>query len=349
MAGPRSLIQGSWTLPFGDYMQYEQDRIYTLPMDEIFVQGDFNCRGMVDPTNVMELARDIRARGLDVPIVVQPWTKANNPKIKFRLLAGFRRHMAHVINKAETIRCIVREDLSEVDARVLNLTENIQREDLNILQEARAIEYLKDAEVTQEEIAKRIGKSRGWVQDRVYLLELPDEIQTEAAAGTIGTKQIRQIWSLPSTQQQYEYIKRFKDSKLVQRRAAPKTEKIKRRNEKRLRIQTEIEELQDTIRDVLGNGLATQVLGWTVGYTSDLEIHQFIASECRKIGRFYAIPDGLSNVARMIPTIGEGKIKTTQNTNPDGLPWGDGPVGDRDIEEDKDLEDLESIIKDQET
>lgn len=315
---------------------FDPKRVYDIPMSAILADSRFNCRGHIDPTDVMELARDIRDRGLDTPVAVQPWTVPGKSEIKFRLMAGYRRHLAHKINRAATIPALVKEHFSDIDARVLNLTENIQRKDLNILQEARAIEHLKDAELGQEEIGRRIGKSRGWVQDRVYLLELPDEIQEEAASGVIGTKEIRKIWSLASTQQQYEWIKMFKDSKLQQKKKEPSLDKLKRmgRNEKRLRNQTEVEELQDTIRETLGNGIATRVLGWTIGAVSDLEIHQFIADLARQQGRFYAIPEGLNGPVKVTATDGQARIGGVSAL---GLPWDDGDVGDRD---DSDLDNL---------
>lgn len=320
---------------------FDSKRVYDVPMDSIFIQPGFNCRGHIDPTSVMELARDIRDRGLDFPIAVQPWKIDAKPDMRFRLVAGFRRHMAHKINNAKTITAFIKTQLTDVDARILNLTENIQRENLNILQEAHAIEHLKDAELGQEEIARRVGKSRGWVQDRVYLLELPDEIQAEAAAGVIGTKEIRNLWSLPSTQQQFEWIKRYKDSKLAQKKKEPSVDKIKRlgRNEKRLRTKTEIEELQDTIREVLGNGIATRVLGWTIAAISDLEVHQFIADLARQQGRFYAIPDGLSGPAKVVVPDADARIIGASDAAAAiGLPWADGAVGD--VADDSDLDAL---------
>lgn len=320
---------------------YDPKTVYDVPLRSIFADDTFNCRGVIDPTEVMELARSIRDRGLDLPVTVQPWTKPSDPEIKFRLVAGYRRRMAFVLNKSETIPALIRDKLTDIDARILNLTENIQRTELNILQEARTIEFLKDANMGQEEIARRVGKSRGWVQDRVYLLELPDEIQLEAAAGVISTKDIRRIWSLPSTQQQYEYVKQLKDAKALGTKREKKVAKLKAKNEKRLRTVTEIEELQDLIRDLLGNSLTTVGLGWVAGYVSDLEMHQAIADKARESGKFYPIPEGLSGRAKVTPRNPNATVAANAAAVI-GLPWTDGAVAHvaDDFDDDSDLDAL---------
>src|SRR4051812_9291295 len=88
----------------------DPDRIYDLPLTEIYADEDFNCRGIIDPTSVVELAHDIKqkekelgeGKGLISPIIVQPWLKKAGKK--WRIVAGYRRFKAHVLNQAKTIR-----------------------------------------------------------------------------------------------------------------------------------------------------------------------------------------------------------------------------------------------------
>lgn len=174
-------------------MLYDPDRIYDLPMKEIYADLTFNCRGHIDPASCAELAKDIKNKGLVQPVMVQPYDKV--PGKKFRIVMGHRRHMAHQINHAETIRAIVKEGLSDLDARVLNICENIQRQDLNILQEAMSIDSLRRGGWNELQTADKIGMSRGWVQVRFMLLDLPIEIQHEAAAGLIPQSAIRKAWT----------------------------------------------------------------------------------------------------------------------------------------------------------
>lgn len=272
---------------------YDPNKVYEIPISVIFPDDEFNSRGVINPTTVLELAKSIAERGLDSPVVLQPWSIPNQPKIKFRLVAGYRRLTAHRINKMPTIRSLIKEGLTDIDARVLNLTENLHRQDLNPKQEAHAIGHLKNLGVSQPEVAARIGKSRGWVQERYYLLEMPEPIQDDVAAGLISLKQVRHMWAMDSTEQMYEYAKQVKDAKIFGKKRTVDPNKVRKFNEKKVRSKDEIFELQDIIRDLLGNNLATRVLAWAGGEISDLEVHQSICKDAKKAGRFYEIPPGL--------------------------------------------------------
>ena len=162
--------------------------IKQIPLDDIHADAEFNCRGDILPIDVHDLALDIKERGLLQPVIVSPYTEEQEAETgyKYRLIAGFRRFTAHRVIQEKRILCIIRPDMvDEAEARLLNLTENTQRKDLNILQEARALTGLRALGVGEFDIAKRLGKSRGWVQVRCILLKLPEELHQEAAAGLI--------------------------------------------------------------------------------------------------------------------------------------------------------------------
>src|SRR5690348_11843059 len=98
-------------------MHFDPNKVYQVPMNEIFADDEFNCRGVIDPMTVIDLANDIRDKektrgegmGLIEPITLQPWSK--EPGKKYRIVAGYRRFKAHEINKAEFIRALIREGL----------------------------------------------------------------------------------------------------------------------------------------------------------------------------------------------------------------------------------------------
>src|SRR5262245_14130389 len=102
-----------------------------VPMDQIFSDDDFNCRGRIAPIDVIDLAKSIEEVGLQQPIVVQPYKHPLNPKILYRIMAGHRRFMAFRVNKSDKIPAFIREGLTDFEARLLNLTENLKRQDLN--------------------------------------------------------------------------------------------------------------------------------------------------------------------------------------------------------------------------
>lgn len=261
--------------------------IMNLKLSEIFADVEFNCRQEIDPITVIELAKDIKANGLTQPITVQPWYKEDHPEYKYRIVAGYRRFKAHQINKAETIMCIVRNNLTDIQARVLNLSENLHRQDLNIKQEAMALQKLYFAGLTEGDVAKQLGKSRGWVQIRFFLLELPEDIQNEAAAGVLTQAQVRDVWRLPSYEQQIEFVKQVKDKKILGKKREVTVEAIIKPEIKRIRSREEIFSLQENIQSVFGNNMATKVLAWAAGEISGADLSAYMQTEAHKIGRIY--------------------------------------------------------------
>lgn len=256
-----------------------------LPVKEVYLDESFNCRGQggIPYIDVSELANDIKTHGLIQPITVQP--AADVPgglpaPYKYRVVAGHRRLRAHQVLKAEFIEAYVREGLDEIAARVINLSENFQRKELNVLQEARALEALHRAGVPREAVAKKIGKSGGWVQARFYLLEMPEEIQQEAAAGLIKAQHIIQLKQLKTKEQQFEAVKKLKDAK-------DKGEKVphlgvRQKSASHVKKPRNREEIFDCIQVLaknVGYGLATRTLAWASGEISTLELYEDIRKE----------------------------------------------------------------------
>ena len=146
-----------------------------IPLEEIDDSPEFNCRGKIAPIDVLELAKDITARGLIQPVGVMELDNAQRASSgkSYRLLAGFRRFMAHKVNEAKEIACIISDIDNEIDALTYNLAENIQRKDLDILQEAMAIKRLRDLGVPETDAGIKTGMSRGWIQVRfMWAIEL---------------------------------------------------------------------------------------------------------------------------------------------------------------------------------
>jgi ParB/RepB/Spo0J family partition protein len=156
---------------------------YPIQVSEIYFDPDFNCRGDFTLESVMELAESIREKGLKFPVVVQPWDK--RPGYRYRLVAGHRRFRAMTVHlKAETIPAMIVTDLDDFEAAKLNLLENLERQDLNILQEALAIRRLFP-EGTCREIAAALKRQPSWANIRLQLLALPEKVQEMAAAGLL--------------------------------------------------------------------------------------------------------------------------------------------------------------------
>jgi ParB/RepB/Spo0J family partition protein len=276
----------------------ELQKPVNLPMSEILADEQFNCRGRIPPSEVLDLAEDIGRNKLMYPVIVRAWSNGKDfaPGKPYALVAGFRRFKAYEILDRDTIPCIVQHDMQEVDARITNLRENLLRRSLNIVQEAKAVRHLKDI-YSHEQIGKMFGQSRGWAQVRCNLLELPADIQAEAAAGMITQSQIKDIYALPASER-HEAVRKIKERKLA---GDKKTITVRKANPYRPRIRqvTEIRELQDFLRVRTGGGKVSempmelqtvqQTLAWCAGEITDMQLHGFFREV---VGDDYEIPNG---------------------------------------------------------
>lgn len=265
-------------------------KVYDVPMSEIYSDDDFNCRGKIAPIDVLDLARSIKNIGLQQAIVIQPFNLI--PGKKYRIVSGHRRFKAYIVNEDKTIPATIKIDLDELQARLYNLEENIKRKDLNILQEARAIEHFFKAGWGQETVSQQLNQSRGWVQARFAVLRLPEEIQQEIAAGFLSQEQIKQLSTIKSREQQFEAVKRIKTAKLNGEkgkiRAAPK--KAANPLAKKIRDKEEIFRLQEEIQNIVGNNFGTRLLGWAAGVVSDFDIYRDLRDVAKEKGIVWEIP-----------------------------------------------------------
>ena len=187
-----------------------------IPVSEIHEDEEFNCRGVITPFDVVDLARDIELNNLQMPVGIYEYTPEEQKRTGFRykLIQGYRRFKAcTLILEWKTIPCSVQPHMSDIQARIVNLGENLNRQALNIMQEAKAINALKLAGLSEQEVARQLHTSRGWVQVRFMLLDLPSAIQDEASAGLLSQQQIRDLYSIPNNDARFEQVKQIKDAK----------------------------------------------------------------------------------------------------------------------------------------
>jgi ParB/RepB/Spo0J family partition protein len=270
-------------------------------MGTVLSDEGFNCRGHIPPSDVVDLARDITENGLQNPILVQPWAEVRGKD--YRIVSGHRRFAAYLLNKAETIPCIVKTGLTETQALILNLGENTNRKQLNIVQEAKALERLRNAGLGQTDIAGALKVPRPWVQTRMYVLDFPPDIQDEIAAGVIVQAQIHQIHSLPEAEW-YDAVRHIKDARIkangkkirVKVPKKPKPEDIIKATP---RDTDQIEAMLDHMMEQGEVGLHTRCLAWAAGNISTLELLQdFQQYADVELGKTYRIPvEGIAGVA----------------------------------------------------
>lgn len=175
--------------------QVTEDRLERLPLGQL-TRGKYQPRRDIQPEALEELADSIRAQGVMQPIVVRPIGVD-----RYEIIAGERRWRAAQLAELDVIPAVIREVSDEV-ALALALIENIQRENLNTIEEAMALKRLgEEFELTQQQIADAVGKSRTQVANLLRLLALDPEVQTLLERGDLDMGHARALLTLNSTQQ----------------------------------------------------------------------------------------------------------------------------------------------------
>jgi ParB/RepB/Spo0J family partition protein len=273
-------------------MGNETYTVVDVLMSDIFADTEFNCRGRIIPFDVIDLAKDIQQQGLMSPIVLQPYDK--QPGFKYRIIAGHRRHMAHIVNKATTIPAMIRTDLDDSSARIFNLGENLKRKDLTLYEEALAIRKLKQAGMSDSIIVQRLGVHKRWVEIRCMVLELPDAVQYEVRAGMLNQTNVRDLYNIRhDPERQVDLVKRIKNAKYLGQSTniKPEYKEKKKYSCKKRRNQSDCMKLMDYITKYVGRGLTTRCIAWINGEISDSELVNTIENIVTAKGDLYIRPE----------------------------------------------------------
>jgi ParB family chromosome partitioning protein len=163
-----------------------------IPIDQI-ERNPFQTRATVDESGLKELSASIAASGVVQPVLVRPL--ADN---RFQLIAGERRWLASRLAGKTTVPAILRH-VSDEQAMEITIVENLQRTDLNPMEQARAYDRLAHHfKMTQEQMAVRTGKDRASVANFLRLLRLPLDVQQKVESGTLSFGHARTLLSLES-------------------------------------------------------------------------------------------------------------------------------------------------------
>ena len=155
-----------------------KEEIVEIPLKELR-SNPYQPRKVFDQDALNELAASIKEHGVFQPIIAKKSIKG------YEIIAGERRVKASLLAGLETIPAIIR-DFTDQDMMEIALLENLQRENLNALEEAQAYKKLiEQLSLTQEELAKRLGKSRSHITNMIGLLTLPEEVKEEISSGKL--------------------------------------------------------------------------------------------------------------------------------------------------------------------
>jgi ParB family transcriptional regulator, chromosome partitioning protein len=177
-------------IPDAPVVSSSADRAFEIDVD-LLHPNRFQPRVHIDDGRIGELARSIRAHGLIQPIVVRRDGET------YEIVAGERRWRAS--QRAGLLKVpVVVQDVPDDRLLAAALIENVQREDLNPIEEAQAYRRLADElRLTQDQIAEAVGKDRSSIANYVRLLKLPNEVRDNVAAGTLSMGHARAILGLP--------------------------------------------------------------------------------------------------------------------------------------------------------
>jgi ParB family transcriptional regulator, chromosome partitioning protein len=165
-----------------------------IPLEKID-RNPFQTRKGFDDEKLKELAASIMASGVVQPIIVRAGADG-----RYTLITGERRWLASQRAGKTTIPAVVRE-VSDVQAMEMTIVENLQRADLNAMEQAHAYQRLsQEFKLTQEQMAERTGKDRASVANFLRLLKLPDDVQMHVEAGDLSFGHARALLALPADQ-----------------------------------------------------------------------------------------------------------------------------------------------------
>lgn len=183
-----------------------------IPVDKIR-PNRYQPRTQFNPESLQELADSIKAHGLAQPLLVSPSAVPG----EYELVAGERRLRASKLAGLAEVPCVVRQ-VTERERHELSLIENIQREDLNPLEEAEALKkIMQEFSATQEEVARALGRSRPAVANKLRLLELPEAVRQALRDGQITEGHARALLGLSDADRQAELGQRVLREKLTVR------------------------------------------------------------------------------------------------------------------------------------
>jgi ParB family chromosome partitioning protein len=174
-----------------------------IPLDQID-PNPYQTRSNVDQGQLAELAASITANGVVQPILVRPQASG-----RFQLIAGERRWRASQLAGRQTVPAILRQ-VSDEQAMEITIVENLQRADLNPMEQARAFERLsREFHMTQEQMAVRTGKDRATVANFLRLLRLPASVQARVEAGDISFGHAKALLALEHAEEMEKAAQRI--------------------------------------------------------------------------------------------------------------------------------------------
>ena len=253
-----------------------------IPISEIAPNPD-QPREIFSPEAIEDLAQSIKEKGVLQPIIVKRRQRAAEGGFKFELICGERRLKAALLAGLEKIPAIVKE-IAQSELLEWALVENIQRQDLNPLEEARAFERLVgERGLSQDEVAKRVGKNRATVANSIRLLRLPEEVIGYVREGKLTAGHARALLGLFTAGHQTEMARRIVNENLSVRQVEELVARSakKRRARAARRLTPEVADLETRLSRLFG--VPVRVLSSKNGKQGRIVVYYFSLDELDRI------------------------------------------------------------------
>ncbi len=247
-----------------------------VPLKDIVADNSFNCRENLTFIETVELAKSIRTKGLMNAVTVRKIPGEE----KMLLIAGYRRYKAHLMlqeenpEKYSTIKATV-VICSDLEATQLNLIENVQRTNLNIKEEAHACLRLGALGMSPDAICKELGKSRGWLQNRQWVTDLPLDIQDDIVKYNMTISNIREFWQARDDEALLTaMVNRVKDAKDHGKKITKILKRVRPLDKKLKPTEDECLEAMEKVSKIFGQyNIVTRAMAWCFGNITDRQFY----------------------------------------------------------------------------
>ncbi len=250
----------------------KEDDIVEIKLSELR-SNPYQPRHSFDQEKLQELADSIKEFGVLEPIIVKKSIKG------YEIVAGERRKKASELAGLETIPAIVK-DFSEPEMMQIALLENVQREDLNAIEEAEAYNKLiTSLNLTQDVLSKRLGKSRSHITNMLGLLRLPDMVKEEIKKGNISTGHAKILSKLEQEEQIISLAKKIKEENLSVREleSLVVNPEYKRKNEiVKVKAPNNYSYVEEILTDTIGNKVKIKNKKIVIPFNSDKDLERIL-------------------------------------------------------------------------
>ena len=248
----------------------EETEVKEIPIKDLRV-NPYQPRKSFKEESLKELADSIKEHGVFQPIIVKKSIKG------YEIVAGERRYRASRLAGKETIPAIIR-DFTDEQMMEIAVLENLQREDLNAIEEAFAYDNLmKKLNITQEELAKKIGKSRSYITNMLGLLTLPDKVKELVKEGKISTSHARTLSKLENKEKIEELANRIVNENINVRdleETAKETPKKVKQNH--ISKRSEYSSLEQDLENFLGTKVRIKNKKLEINYENDNDLNRIL-------------------------------------------------------------------------